>query len=109
MRCPQSATLGISRGTVHNLCGGIAAEALQEQFVDWYQAKRQHESRRSIGPERPYVNSGFVKPSGNQMFASMNAANWVLDSAPTLVASTLPFLNNISVGMPRIPYFGGVA
>src|SRR5699024_330217 len=30
------------------------------------------------------------------------------EMAPTLVASTLPSLNNMSVGMPRIPNFGGV-
>src|SRR2546430_7618933 len=29
------------------------------------------------------------------------------ESAPTRVASTLPFLNSISVGMPRMPNFAG--
>ena len=38
----------------------------------------------------------------------MKAASWDLDTAPTLVASTLPPLNNIRVGMPRMPYLGGV-
>src|SRR5471032_170929 len=33
-----------------------------------------------------------------QILASRNAANWDFDRAPTLVASTLPFLNNIRVG-----------
>jgi len=39
----------------------------------------------------------------------MNAVNWDLDRAPTLVASMLPFLKIIRVGMPRMPNFGGVA
>src|SRR6266852_367660 len=43
-----------------------------------------------------------------QILLSMNAASWVFESAPTLVASTLPFLKSISVGMPRMPYLGGV-
>src|SRR5450631_2581224 len=43
-----------------------------------------------------------------QILLSMNAASWVFESAPTLVASTAPFLKSMSVGMPRIPYFGGV-
>ena len=38
----------------------------------------------------------------------MNAASCVFESAPTLVASTLPFLKSMSVGMPRMPYLGGV-
>jgi len=32
---------------------------------------------------------------------SMNAASCDLDKAPTLVATTSPFLNSMSVGMPR--------
>jgi hypothetical protein len=40
---------------------------------------------------------------------SINAVNCDLDNAPTFVASTSPFLNIISVGIPRIPYLGGVA
>ena len=32
-----------------------------------------------------------------------------METAPTLVASTLPLLNSISVGIPRIPNLGGVA
>src|SRR3569623_2827030 len=39
----------------------------------------------------------------------MNADNCDLETAPTLVASTFPFLNNINVGIPRMPYLGGVA
>ncbi len=34
---------------------------------------------------------------------SRKAASCDLETAPTLVASTLPFLNNIRVGMPRMP------
>lgn len=40
---------------------------------------------------------------GLQRLLSMKAVNWDLDKAPTLVASTLPSLNSIKVGMPRIP------
>src|SRR5882762_11998718 len=40
--------------------------------------------------------------------SSRNAASWDFDSAPTFCASTVPFLNRISVGMPRMPNLGGV-
>ena len=47
------------------------------------------------------------EPSGKDYrlyrLLSMNALSCDLVSAPTLVASTLPFLNSISVGMPRTP------
>jgi hypothetical protein len=39
---------------------------------------------------------------------SRKAFNWDSDIAPTFCASTLPFLNRISVGMPRMPNLGGV-
>src|SRR4051812_40659370 len=42
-----------------------------------------------------------------QILLSINAINWDFERAPTLVASRLPFLNSMSVGMPRMPYFGG--
>ncbi len=44
----------------------------------------------------------------DQSWPSKNVVSCDFDSAPTLVASTLPPLNSINVGMPRIPYFGGV-
>lgn len=44
-----------------------------------------------------------------QMLLSRNAVSCDFETAPTLVASTLPLLNSISVGMPRMPYLGGVA
>src|SRR5919205_214504 len=43
-----------------------------------------------------------------QMLLSRNAVSCDLESAPTRVASTLPFLKSISVGMPRMPNFAGV-
>ena len=43
------------------------------------------------------------------MLLSRNAVSCDFDSAPTLVASMLPFLNSISVGMPRMPYFFGIS
>src|SRR4249919_3756143 len=44
----------------------------------------------------------------SQILLSMKAASWVLDSAPTFWASRVPFLNSISVGIPRTLYLGGV-
>ena len=38
-----------------------------------------------------------------QMLLSIKAVNWDFDTAPTLVASTSPSLNSISVGIPRMP------
>ena len=38
----------------------------------------------------------------------MKAVSCDLDMAPTLVASSPPFLNSISVGMPRMPYLGAL-
>ena len=43
------------------------------------------------------------------MLLSRKAVSCDLDSAPTFCASTLPFLNSISVGMPRMPYFFGTS
>ncbi len=40
---------------------------------------------------------------GDYRLLSMKAVSCDLDTAPTLVASTSPPLNSISVGMPRIP------
>src|SRR5215467_413848 len=40
-------------------------------------------------------------------FLSRNAVSWDFDSAPTFVSATAPFLNNINVGMPRMPYLAG--
>src|SRR5436190_122558 len=41
------------------------------------------------------------------MLLSRKAVSCDFESAPTRVASTLPFLNSISVGMPRMPNFAG--
>ena len=38
-----------------------------------------------------------------------NAVNWAFDSAPTWVPDNSPFLNSISVGMPRTPYCAAVS
>jgi hypothetical protein len=44
----------------------------------------------------------FSRPHAKgHKLASMNVASCDLDSAPILVATTSPFLNSISVGMPR--------
>jgi len=47
-------------------------------------------------------------PGDDQMLLSMKAVSCDLDRAPTLVPTTAPFLNSISVGMPRMPYLAGV-
>ena len=57
-----------------------------------------------IAGRRSVVGEGYSV----QIWLSINAVSCDLDNAPTLVASTEPFLNSISVGMPRTPYFGGV-
>ena len=58
----------------------------------------------------PLDNRGVFDQRGCfQMLLSKKAVSWDLDKAPTLVASTLPSLNNMSVGIPRIPYLGGVS
>ena len=50
------------------------------------------------------------RPAHHAKFESINAASCDFDNAPRpLVASTLPFLNSISVGMPRMPNLGGVS
>lgn len=54
---------------------------------------------------REYIKSGF----NNQIWLSIKAVSWDLERAPTLVASILPFLNSIRVGIPRTPYLDGVA
>ena len=55
--------------------------------------------RRTL-PGHPKTRSA---PAPVQRLLSMNAVSWDLETAPTLVASTSPSLNSISVGMPRIP------
>ena len=40
------------------------------------------------------------------MLLSIKAVSCDFDTAPTFVASTFPPLNNLKVGIPRIPYFG---
>jgi len=52
--------------------------------------------------------TGRSQVNGYQMLLSMNAASCVFDNAPTFCASSVPFLNSISVGMPRTLYLGGV-
>ena len=56
-------------------------------------------------PRRPIggTTTDVRRSPGDQTLLSMNAVNWDFDTAPTLVASTLPSLNSISVGIPRIP------
>src|SRR6185369_8871179 len=49
----------------------------------------------------------FVRLYEVQMLLSRKAVSWDLESAPTRVASTLPFLNSIRVGMPRMPNLAG--
>src|SRR5690606_2466487 len=45
----------------------------------------------------------------DQRASSRKAWSWVRDRAPTLVAATLPSLNSIRVGMPRMPYLAALS
>ena len=49
----------------------------------------------------PAPRSGFA--TVDQMALSIIWVSWPLLTAPIWVASTLPFLNTIRVGMPRTP------
>ena len=51
------------------------------------------------------AGSSRRRPSRAQRLLSMNAVSWDFVSAPTCVATTLPSLNSIRVGTPRMPYF----
>lgn len=51
---------------------------------------------------RPFFFDGSSR-DGSYMLLSMNAASCDFVNAPTLVASTSPSLNSMSVGMPRTP------
>lgn len=53
--------------------------------------------------------AAFHAASNGYMFSFKNSINCVFDSAPTLVAATAPFLKSNNVGIPRIPYLGGVS
>src|SRR5512140_2552177 len=70
------------------------------------------EERGLPGSVAPVI--GRVQPSGRtrrnrgHRLLSMKAVSCDLETAPTFVASTEPFLNSIRVGMPRMPYLGGV-
>ena len=69
-------------------------------------AHRELEGRRTVGVHHPAALAAILlRPSGARRpgykLASMNAASCDFDTAPTLVATTAPFLNSIRVGMPR--------
>ncbi len=55
----------------------------------------------------PGIRRALLQTSGGgypfYRLLSMNAASCDFDSAPSVVASMLPFLNSISVGMLRTP------
>src|SRR5512139_868670 len=57
------------------------------------------------GAERTFRPEGH----GDYRLLSIKAASCDFERAPTLVASTLPFLKIIRVGMPRMPNLAGVA
>ncbi len=44
-----------------------------------------------------------------QRLLSRKAVSWLLDSAPTLVATTAPLRNSINVGIPRMPYLDAMS
>ena len=57
--------------------------------------------RRSV--QAPHVGTR------DQRLLSRKAVSWPLETAPTLVPTSVPFLNSISVGMPRMPYLAAMA
>src|SRR6185437_14734811 len=58
---------------------------------------------RAFGPV-----AALIAEVASHRLLSRNADSCDFDKAPTFWASTVPFLNRMSVGMPRMPYFGGV-
>src|SRR6185437_9926795 len=58
---------------------------------------------RALGPV-----AAMVAEVAPHMLLSRNADSCDFQKAPTFWASHVPFLNRMSVGMPRMPYFGGV-
>ncbi len=53
--------------------------------------------------------AGLLGACGQASCWSMKAVSWALLSAPTLVAASCPSLNNMRVGMPRIPNLAGTS
>src|SRR5690625_3423953 len=68
-------------------------------------------SRRLAAAVPGRAHPGDLRGGGGvaQRAPSMKAASWLLETAPTLVASGLPPLNRISVGMPRTLYLAGLS
>ena len=56
------------------------------------------------------INNKKVRTIGPFFYKllSINSFNCVFDKAPTFVSATAPSLNSNKVGIPRIPYLGGV-
>ncbi len=50
---------------------------------------------------RPCAAPNVAAAAERQIVRSMSWVSWVLETAPIWVASTLPFLKIIRVGMPR--------
>ena len=51
----------------------------------------------------------IITQVASHRFSSKNSESCPFDTAPTFWASTVPFLNSMSVGIPRMPNFGGVS
>src|SRR5690606_38104209 len=62
---------------------------------------------REARAEKPHEPSGGSKPPTNQRWLSRNSVSCDFDSAPTLVSTTAPLRNSISVGLPRMPDLAG--
>src|SRR6516162_4897663 len=82
-------------GLVHHLIGTATTVAAVAVTVAV--------ARTLVGPV-----AALIAEVASHRLLSRNAESWDLETAPTFCASTVPFLNRISVGMPRIPNFGGV-
>src|SRR5699024_2515435 len=77
---------------------GVAGQRIRPARVD----------RRYYTSEESDTVAGWPREMVYRL-SSRNAASCGLDNAPTLVATALPSLNNISVGIPRTPNLAGVS
>src|SRR5204863_3828822 len=79
---------------VHHLVGASAIIAtIAVTIVAW----------ALVGPV-----AALIAEIASHRLLSRNAEICDLDTAPTFCASTVPFLNRISLRMPRMPNLGGV-
>src|SRR6185437_10527760 len=89
---------------VHRLVGAAAAVAIRPVAVAIAVAVTIAAAvARTLGPV-----AALIAEVASHRLLSRNADSCDLDKAPTFWAWTVPFLKRMSVGMPRMPNFGGV-